>query len=190
MLQTAIEAWVVGPLDFLFIENAGNSVCPSNYDLGEQFRFVLLSTAEGEDKPLKYPPSSTVPTPPSPRWVSHRQPCSILLPPPATSKGSSPVCRSSHLLQNRRRRGDRNRLLPQPAFKFTSGLYRRQKTPPAYFHHTATNHANRTSFASGGLTTNLVRITLRVNLRRAFAPCKVRAKDWERNATGIHHHAA
>ncbi len=93
-------------------------------------------------------------------------------------------------LQNRRRSGEHNRLLPQSACKFTSSLYRRRETTPAYFHHTATNHANRTSFACGGLTTNLVRITLRVNLRRTFAPCKVRAKDWERNATGIHHHAA
>lgn len=42
-------------LDVLFIENVGNLVCPSSYDLGEDFRLVLLSTTEGEDKPLKYP---------------------------------------------------------------------------------------------------------------------------------------
>ena len=42
-------------LDFLFIENVGNLVCPSSYDLGEQARMVLLSVTEGEDKPLKYP---------------------------------------------------------------------------------------------------------------------------------------
>lgn len=42
-------------LDFLFIENVGNLVCPSSYDLGEDLRFVLLSVTEGEDKPLKYP---------------------------------------------------------------------------------------------------------------------------------------
>jgi hydrogenase nickel incorporation protein HypB len=42
-------------LDFLFIENVGNLVCPSSYDLGEDLRLVLLSTTEGEDKPLKYP---------------------------------------------------------------------------------------------------------------------------------------
>jgi hydrogenase nickel incorporation protein HypB len=42
-------------LDFLFIENVGNLVCPSSYDLGESLRLVLLSVTEGEDKPLKYP---------------------------------------------------------------------------------------------------------------------------------------
>jgi hydrogenase nickel incorporation protein HypB len=42
-------------LDFLFIENVGNLVCPSSYDLGEDLRLVLLSVTEGEDKPLKYP---------------------------------------------------------------------------------------------------------------------------------------
>ena len=42
-------------LDFLFIENVGNLVCPSSYDLGEHVRIVLLSVTEGEDKPLKYP---------------------------------------------------------------------------------------------------------------------------------------
>jgi hypothetical protein len=44
-----------GELDFLFIENVGNLVCPSSYDLGEDLRLVLLSVTEGEDKPLKYP---------------------------------------------------------------------------------------------------------------------------------------
>ena len=42
-------------LDFLFIENVGNLVCPSSYDLGEDLRLVLISVTEGEDKPLKYP---------------------------------------------------------------------------------------------------------------------------------------
>ena len=40
----------------LFIENVGNLVCPASFDLGESARVVLLSVAEGEDKPLKYPP--------------------------------------------------------------------------------------------------------------------------------------
>jgi len=40
----------------LFIENVGNLVCPASFDLGESLRVVLLSCAEGEDKPLKYPP--------------------------------------------------------------------------------------------------------------------------------------
>ncbi len=55
MVQTALEGWNVNELDFLFIENVGNLVCPSSYDLGEDLRFVLLSVTEGEDKPLKYP---------------------------------------------------------------------------------------------------------------------------------------
>lgn len=42
-------------LDFLFIENVGNLVCPASFDLGEHLRCVLLSTPEGDDKPKKYP---------------------------------------------------------------------------------------------------------------------------------------
>jgi hydrogenase nickel incorporation protein HypB len=55
MVQNALEGWDLTVLDFLFIENVGNLVCPSSYDLGEDLRFVLLSVTEGEDKPLKYP---------------------------------------------------------------------------------------------------------------------------------------
>ncbi len=55
MVQNALAEWNVGDLDFLFIENVGNLVCPSSYDLGEDLRVVLLSVTEGEDKPLKYP---------------------------------------------------------------------------------------------------------------------------------------
>jgi len=55
MVQTALEGWNLNDLDFLFIENVGNLVCPSSYDLGEHMRFVLMSVTEGEDKPLKYP---------------------------------------------------------------------------------------------------------------------------------------
>ena len=55
MVQTTLDVWDVGDLDFLFIENVGNLVCPSSYDLGEDLRLVLLSVTEGEDKPLKYP---------------------------------------------------------------------------------------------------------------------------------------
>jgi len=55
MIQNALSSWDVGPLDFLFIENVGNLVCPSSYDLGEDLRLVLLSVTEGDDKPLKYP---------------------------------------------------------------------------------------------------------------------------------------
>jgi hydrogenase nickel incorporation protein HypB len=55
MVERAIEGWNLRDLDFLFIENVGNLVCPSSYDLGEDLRLVLMSVTEGEDKPLKYP---------------------------------------------------------------------------------------------------------------------------------------
>lgn len=55
MVQRALEGWELNNLDFLFIENVGNLVCPSSYDLGENLRLVLISVTEGEDKPLKYP---------------------------------------------------------------------------------------------------------------------------------------
>jgi hydrogenase nickel incorporation protein HypB len=55
MVQNALEGWDLNALDFLFIENVGNLVCPSSYDLGEDLRLVLISVTEGEDKPLKYP---------------------------------------------------------------------------------------------------------------------------------------
>ncbi len=50
-----VLAEVPADLDFLFIENVGNLVCPASYDLGESLRFVLLSSPEGDDKPKKYP---------------------------------------------------------------------------------------------------------------------------------------
>jgi hydrogenase nickel incorporation protein HypB len=46
-----------GSIELLIIENVGNLVCPIEFDLGEELRIVVLSTAEGEDKPLKYPPA-------------------------------------------------------------------------------------------------------------------------------------
>ncbi len=55
MIQSALTGWDIRDLDFLFVENVGNLVCPSSYDLGEDLRLVLLSVTEGEDKPLKYP---------------------------------------------------------------------------------------------------------------------------------------
>jgi len=55
MVERALEGWDLAALDFLFVENVGNLVCPSSYDLGENLRLVLLSVTEGEDKPLKYP---------------------------------------------------------------------------------------------------------------------------------------
>jgi hydrogenase nickel incorporation protein HypB len=55
MVGKHLEGWTLGDLDYLFIENVGNLVCPSSYDLGEKIRVALLSVTEGEDKPLKYP---------------------------------------------------------------------------------------------------------------------------------------
>jgi hydrogenase nickel incorporation protein HypB len=55
MVEQALQGWNLAALDYLFIENVGNLVCPSSWDLGEDVRAVLLSVTEGEDKPLKYP---------------------------------------------------------------------------------------------------------------------------------------
>ncbi len=55
MIESHLTGWDLNNFDFLFIENVGNLVCPSSYDLGEDLRVVLLSVTEGEDKPLKYP---------------------------------------------------------------------------------------------------------------------------------------
>lgn len=55
MVSNALAGWNMRELDVLFIENVGNLVCPSSYDLGENIRVVLVSATEGEDKPLKYP---------------------------------------------------------------------------------------------------------------------------------------
>jgi len=55
MVEKSLADWDLNTLDFLFIENVGNLVCPSSYDLGENLRIVLMSVTEGEDKPLKYP---------------------------------------------------------------------------------------------------------------------------------------
>jgi hydrogenase nickel incorporation protein HypB len=55
MIDEAINKMPLKDLDILFIENVGNLVCPSSYYLGEHARVVIMSTTEGEDKPLKYP---------------------------------------------------------------------------------------------------------------------------------------
>ena len=55
MIKAALDGWMPDALEILFIENVGNLVCPSSYDLGEDLRLVLMSVTEGEDKPLKYP---------------------------------------------------------------------------------------------------------------------------------------
>ena len=55
MIEEALNGWELSQLDYLFLENVGNLVCPASWDLGEDLRAVLLSVTEGEDKPLKYP---------------------------------------------------------------------------------------------------------------------------------------
>ncbi len=55
MIEKAITGWDLADLEVLLIENVGNLVCPSSYDLGEAAKIVVLSVTEGEDKPLKYP---------------------------------------------------------------------------------------------------------------------------------------
>ncbi len=55
MVRRSLASVPPGDLDILFIENVGNLVCPASYDLGEDAKVVVLSVAEGDDKPLKYP---------------------------------------------------------------------------------------------------------------------------------------
>jgi hydrogenase nickel incorporation protein HypB len=55
MVGHALDHLSLGPKGLLFIENVGNLVCPAAFDLGEAHKVVVLSTTEGEDKPLKYP---------------------------------------------------------------------------------------------------------------------------------------
>jgi hydrogenase nickel incorporation protein HypB len=55
MIERALDDFPLDGLDVLFVENVGNLVCPSSYDLGEDVRLVLMSVTEGEDKPRKYP---------------------------------------------------------------------------------------------------------------------------------------
>ena len=54
-VETGLAEGGLPEVDILFIENVGNLICPTTYDLGEDFKVVLLSVAEGDDKPVKYP---------------------------------------------------------------------------------------------------------------------------------------
>ena len=54
-ISSALENLPVADLDLIFIENVGNLVCPSAFELGEAGKIVVLSVAEGDDKPAKYP---------------------------------------------------------------------------------------------------------------------------------------
>lgn len=55
LIRDALSNLDLSGVDLLFIENVGNLVCPASYDLGEAAKVVILSTTEGDDKPLKYP---------------------------------------------------------------------------------------------------------------------------------------
>jgi hydrogenase nickel incorporation protein HypB len=55
LVQDAAQRIDLTHLDLLIIENVGNLVCPANFDLGESMKVVVISTTEGDDKPLKYP---------------------------------------------------------------------------------------------------------------------------------------
>lgn len=55
MVTQVLDRLDLSDADILFIENVGNLVCPSSFDLGEDMKVVLVSTIEGDDKPLKYP---------------------------------------------------------------------------------------------------------------------------------------
>jgi hydrogenase nickel incorporation protein HypB len=55
MVEQHLKEWDLAKLDLLLIENVGNLVCPTSYDLGEEAKIVVLSVTEGDDKPLKYP---------------------------------------------------------------------------------------------------------------------------------------
>ena len=55
MVRDAVGTWNLGEIDYLFIENVGNLVCPASFDLGQHRSVALLSYTEGDDKPAKYP---------------------------------------------------------------------------------------------------------------------------------------
>ncbi len=54
-VEQGLDGLDLGGVDFVFIENVGNMVCPAAFDLGEHLRVILLSTPEGDDKVAKYP---------------------------------------------------------------------------------------------------------------------------------------
>jgi len=55
MIHQVLDQFDLENIDLLFIENVGNLVCPSSFDLGEDYRVTLMATTEGDDKPRKYP---------------------------------------------------------------------------------------------------------------------------------------
>jgi hydrogenase nickel incorporation protein HypB len=56
MIEQAVSKLKIKSLDLLIIENVGNLICPSGFDLGEDYKIVMSSVSEGDDKPVKYPP--------------------------------------------------------------------------------------------------------------------------------------
>ncbi len=54
-ISKVLSLFDLDSLDFLFVENVGNLICPSQFDLGETFKLAVVSTTEGDDKPAKYP---------------------------------------------------------------------------------------------------------------------------------------
>lgn len=54
-ISKVLDSFDLDNLDVLFVENVGNLICPSQFDLGETFKLAVVSTAEGDDKPGKYP---------------------------------------------------------------------------------------------------------------------------------------
>ena len=55
LVHHALADFPLGELDWVFVENVGNMVCPAEFDIGERAKIAVLSVTEGEDKPLKYP---------------------------------------------------------------------------------------------------------------------------------------
>jgi hydrogenase nickel incorporation protein HypB len=54
-ISKALDSFNLDELDVIFVENVGNLICPSQFDLGETFKLAIASTTEGDDKPAKYP---------------------------------------------------------------------------------------------------------------------------------------
>jgi hydrogenase nickel incorporation protein HypB len=54
-ISKVLDSFDLENLDVLFVENVGNLICPSQFDLGETFKLAVVSTTEGDDKPAKYP---------------------------------------------------------------------------------------------------------------------------------------
>jgi len=54
-ISKVLDSFDLDNLDMLFVENVGNLICPSQFDLGETFKLAIVSTTEGDDKPAKYP---------------------------------------------------------------------------------------------------------------------------------------